>query len=587
MLRVTKPVSLSRLIGDYALKSPSSLIYLSVALVIDMDKELAPNGISLTFQDLQQIVATLYCVGKVEVSPATIDNLLLTSQVLGIPSLIQFLKRFKETSYSSSLPRPANPPPLNAGPMAGPSSDPQPSTSFNNPSMMDPQMVKRNYSNFPSSVPAPNHSMNQMGSFQIGNQPSPTSSRPHAPGPSASPAAHPPLAPQEGHMTSSSKQEQLFRNCTPGSRSQSRGTLASLGSFNLQPLPSPSSALNNPRETVDIHPPGSSSRVMSSVLDVFEHSFLNNLQPTHIDDLENTLTPFLGNNPTPSNAMVEQPRQAPQAHDPAHSNDPMLMGQSLSQQMSSMGTMANPEPMSHEPQVGHSASNDEPIPSTSKQCGIRMLSQSEMKSKRQEQNSFNDMLNSPDQRSRGFDPIPGPSSQLHAPVVIRPDSPPRPMDQAETESNPNLMSPRERMVRSRASDRDHSNHAEPLASPTSDSNQDGLFDSSDLVVTFQRGEYDDSLSLNSTFQQVPSMTGRDVSAVIMGRCKMGYCRHLICWVRVTTINEFITLLVSIHSLCQLLPKQYIFEESAVCILQGFVLLVQICYTWFLLPYVDS
>ena len=64
---------------------------------IDLERELAPHGISVTFDDVRLIIGILYCVGTVEISPPRIESLLLMAQIMGIPSLIRFLKRIKES----------------------------------------------------------------------------------------------------------------------------------------------------------------------------------------------------------------------------------------------------------------------------------------------------------------------------------------------------------------------------------------------------------------------------------------------------------------------------------------------------------
>ena len=65
--------------------------------IIDLDKELAPNDLSLTLEDVQLIIGILYCVGTVEISPARIETLLICAQVLGIPTLISFLKKIRDS----------------------------------------------------------------------------------------------------------------------------------------------------------------------------------------------------------------------------------------------------------------------------------------------------------------------------------------------------------------------------------------------------------------------------------------------------------------------------------------------------------
>ena len=51
---------------------------------VDLNKELSANGLTLTFEDVQQIVGVLYCVGTVEISPQRIESLLVVAQVLGM-----------------------------------------------------------------------------------------------------------------------------------------------------------------------------------------------------------------------------------------------------------------------------------------------------------------------------------------------------------------------------------------------------------------------------------------------------------------------------------------------------------------------
>ena len=55
---------------------------------MDLDKELAPNDLSLTLEDVQLIIGILYCVGTVEISPQRIETLLVCSQVLGSYTII-------------------------------------------------------------------------------------------------------------------------------------------------------------------------------------------------------------------------------------------------------------------------------------------------------------------------------------------------------------------------------------------------------------------------------------------------------------------------------------------------------------------
>lgn len=71
--------------------------------IIDLDKELAPNDLSLTLEDVQLIIGILYCVGTVEISPQRIETLLICAQVLGIPTLISFLKKIRDSINESKI----------------------------------------------------------------------------------------------------------------------------------------------------------------------------------------------------------------------------------------------------------------------------------------------------------------------------------------------------------------------------------------------------------------------------------------------------------------------------------------------------
>ena len=51
---------------------------------IDLERELAPHGISVTFDDVRIIVLLLYCVGTVEISPQKVESLLLIAQIMVI-----------------------------------------------------------------------------------------------------------------------------------------------------------------------------------------------------------------------------------------------------------------------------------------------------------------------------------------------------------------------------------------------------------------------------------------------------------------------------------------------------------------------
>ena len=74
---------------------------------IDLDRELAPHGIDVSFEDVRLIIGILYCVGTVEISPPRIESLLLLAQVMGVPSLIRFLRRIKDTLISDETLDPA------------------------------------------------------------------------------------------------------------------------------------------------------------------------------------------------------------------------------------------------------------------------------------------------------------------------------------------------------------------------------------------------------------------------------------------------------------------------------------------------
>ena len=92
--------------------------------VIDLDKELSPNGLDLSYADVQLIIGILYCVGTVEISPQRIQSLLLIAQVLGIPTLITLLKRIKSSIPPPVICNKASPP---VAPVALP---PPPSSHF-------------------------------------------------------------------------------------------------------------------------------------------------------------------------------------------------------------------------------------------------------------------------------------------------------------------------------------------------------------------------------------------------------------------------------------------------------------------------
>ena len=49
---------------------------------IDLERELAPHGISVTFDDVQSIILLLYCVGTVEISPQRMELLFLIAEIM-------------------------------------------------------------------------------------------------------------------------------------------------------------------------------------------------------------------------------------------------------------------------------------------------------------------------------------------------------------------------------------------------------------------------------------------------------------------------------------------------------------------------
>lgn len=204
-------------------------------MMIDLDSELSSNGISLDFGDLQQLVSALYCVGNLDTSSQGIESMLLVAQVLGIPTLISFLKRVKSSLRSNFA------------------ADPPTPMIWDRPKASNP-LLPNIISGHPDDEQLP---------------------RPSAP----FPQLH--------------KQERIDPNPgggdSPESRAPSQATLASLSSFPFQPLASPRHGGGH-----EVNP-SSSSRVVTSVLESFDPSFLTNLQANQIDDLENALLPHLQN----------------------------------------------------------------------------------------------------------------------------------------------------------------------------------------------------------------------------------------------------------------------------------------------------
>lgn len=204
---------------------------------IDLERELAPHGISVTFDDVRLIIGILYCVGTVEISPPRIESLLLMAQIMGIPSLIRFLKRIKESLLND-----------------------------------ESQMLRASLSPVKKAlvyVQVPQTANRQVETRSLTFEQHSTTSFFHT-----RKVVNPdPVPPGLAENTLS-----------PPSRSGSRATLASLSSFPFNPISSP--ALREAGE----------ASTNPQILDSLDPSFLNqlnNLQANQIDDLENALLPHL------------------------------------------------------------------------------------------------------------------------------------------------------------------------------------------------------------------------------------------------------------------------------------------------------
>ncbi len=276
---------------------------------VDLDKELAQNDLVLTYDDVQLIIGILYCVGTVDISPPRIKSLLVASQVLGIPTLTRFLKKI-DSSLTAGVGAgggifPATP----AAAAAAAGAAAAASSSF--PSAAAPfsgihtdafarprdKVLGGGYV-FPTQPVAGVSGIFQHG--QAGGQGlvvvggaggagrSAVAEKQELHSQSVSPEISRPAAPRPGASFRQSFDRRSPPPQSPPSRSHSRNTLASIGSFSLQQLPSPL-----PRgESADKSPPHP-SRVVSSVLESFDPSFLNSLPANQIDDLENALLPHL------------------------------------------------------------------------------------------------------------------------------------------------------------------------------------------------------------------------------------------------------------------------------------------------------
>ena len=211
---------------------------------IDLERELAPHGISVTFDDVRLIIGILYCVGTVEISPPRIESLLLMAQIMGIPSLIRFLKRIKESLMNdeSQMLRASLSPVKKA--------------------LVYVQVPSANRQVETRSLTFEQHSTTSFFHTRKVVEPMPTGLNENA--------------------------------LSPPSRSGSRATLASLSSFPFNPISSP--ALRS--EAGEAQNP--------QILDSLDPSFLNqlnNLQANQIDDLENALLPHLHSNEQDSTTL--------------------------------------------------------------------------------------------------------------------------------------------------------------------------------------------------------------------------------------------------------------------------------------------
>lgn len=307
---------------------------------MDLGKELAPNGLHLTFEDVRLIVGVLYCMGTVEISPQRIESLLLMAQVMGIPTLITFLKRIKD--------------------------------SLNTSSMFD-------YQTFPSTSTRIDH---QTLTYPV---------------PPPAPAPVPPPVVQNGRRDlspmfgatnrlfshSAAMASNVIEKTEPASPRKVRTpmsddnegdsrpqSMASFGSFALQTLPSPRDGhcsgpvVGNTTNATISHP----SRAVSSVLDSFDPSFLNNLPANQIDDLENALLPHLHNDESSSQF------------------GPIQRNRSVDDRKSVLDTQCPPEAsMSTTSANANSTLSREPLNlsktglhSSSAICGIRMASEEDV-----------------------------------------------------------------------------------------------------------------------------------------------------------------------------------------------------------------
>ena len=252
---------------------------------IDIERELAPHGITVTFDDVRLIVGVLYCVGTIDISPQRVEDLLLIAQIMGIPSLIRLLKRIKDSLLNDE--------------------------SHTVRASLSPLKKTLVYVQLPPSAVS---SRQQVETRSLTFEQHSTTSFFHT-----RKILQPEVPP-----TSAIEDE-----ITPPSRSGSRATLASLSSFPFNPISSPAlreanEATNNPQ-----------------ILDNLPESFLNqltNLHSNQIDDLESALLPHLPNetttakdaplNSTTANTSLQFKKSKPQSS-PADLNDLVVVDDSF------------------------------------------------------------------------------------------------------------------------------------------------------------------------------------------------------------------------------------------------------------------
>ena len=106
---------ISLVIGDHTLRAHKLVLAASSKFfanafdknpslsTIDLERELQPHGVEVSFDDIRLILDILYCVGTVEIPPEKKEFLLLLAQIMGIPTLIGFLKTPSGQKRSSTF----------------------------------------------------------------------------------------------------------------------------------------------------------------------------------------------------------------------------------------------------------------------------------------------------------------------------------------------------------------------------------------------------------------------------------------------------------------------------------------------------